>query len=154
MHAAVGVTLYLDRRHGESLSEFKEALKLNPTDWWTHWHAGMPDQAIGNLDRALASYHRAYDLSGGNVAVLALLAMAYGQTGRTEEAERYYGELMERSFREHLPAAPTALACAGTGRLAEAFDWLNRGLEERSPLLLWTSCRCSTACAPIRASSR
>jgi TolB-like protein/tetratricopeptide (TPR) repeat protein len=137
LYANVAVVLYVGRKYYDAIDHYHKALAMEPNYYWTHWHLGMAYVAVSRMDEAVAAGEKALALSGGNTAVLGLLGLAQGLAGRRDAAERVLGELMAHSKREHVSPLVIALVHAGTGERAKAFEWLERGLEERNPLMLW-----------------
>ena len=83
-------------------------------------------------DEAIAAFEGALKYSG-NRGTYPALAHAYARAGRTEEARRILNDLLEHDG-ARLPASPLiAQAYLGLGELDEAFEWLRRGIDERSP---------------------
>ena len=63
--------------------------------------------------------------------MVAALAVAYAEAGRTEEARRLLEELRGRASREHVRAVSLAGIYSALGQTDEAFVWLERAYEER-----------------------
>lgn len=67
---------------------------------------------------------------------LPLLARAYADCGDTERAERIYEALLETARAEFVAGFNLATVAVGLGRLEEAFEHLERALENGEPTLL------------------
>jgi len=60
------------------------------------------------------------------------LAIAYARAGRTDDARRVLGELIERSKAHYVAADGIASIYVALGENDEAFRWLNRAVDEHS----------------------
>ena len=81
---------------------------------------------LGRTRRAALLYH-------GNLLDLAL---AYAASGKAEEAEAIYDELLARSRREYVQPSWLALINAALGKKDDAFEWLDRAYDERDAILV------------------
>jgi len=45
-------------------------------------------------------------------------------------------ELRERAHTQYVPSRSSAVICLGLGEMEEAFDWFERAVDEREPLML------------------
>ncbi len=55
--------------------------------------------------------------------------MAYGKSGRINEAAAIQKELMDLSNRHHRIEVEMAITCMGLGETEQALDWLERAYE-------------------------
>src|SRR5437660_9280774 len=63
--------------------------------------------------------------------MVAALAVAYAEAGRTEEARRLLEELRGRASREHVRAVSLAGIYSALGQPDEPFLWLERAYKDR-----------------------
>ena len=88
----------------------------------------MFPEAISTLEKA-KSHH------SGNATIWASLGEVYAQAGMREKAGEVIAELETRSNLRYVSAFHFALVHAGLEQNDEAFQWLERAYEERSPYL-------------------
>jgi hypothetical protein len=69
--------------------------------------------------------------------VKGVLVCAYAHAGRRNDALRLLEELKQKQRHGYVPAGAFVQAYVGLGDNDQAFLWLNRGYEERSPLMQW-----------------
>ena len=74
--------------------------------------------------------------SGGSSITKANLAHAYAVSGNREAAQKIITELEEQSKSKYVAAFDIALIHAGLGEKDQAFAWLEKAYEERSPDLV------------------
>jgi len=109
MHVAVGAA-FLDRsRLQDALREFAAGARLDPSRADALLFQGIAyDQAIGDFDKAAASFRQAAALEPGNLVLQYLLGRALDKSGKHAEALQAFQTAL-RLWREDLGAhAPTA----------------------------------------------
>jgi DNA-binding winged helix-turn-helix (wHTH) protein len=91
---------------------------------------GQPAEALADL--SLLPQDRTEDLA----LRLPLLARAYADCGDSERAEQIYLSLREMARTEYVVGFNLATVAVGLGRLEEALQHLERGLQKREPAML------------------
>jgi DNA-binding winged helix-turn-helix (wHTH) protein/tetratricopeptide (TPR) repeat protein len=136
VNTAVGRILYLARRHDEAIDQYRRTLDLD---------ADFADARVGlslvylqrsMYDDGVQEMQRAYDLPGRRPVVLAGLGYAFAVAKRIEEAQQALAHLQELHARGDVPASLLASPCVGLGDHDRAFEWLEKGFEERAALLV------------------
>jgi TolB-like protein/Flp pilus assembly protein TadD len=111
-------------RHAEAIAALRKSLEVAPNAVFTHEHLGEAMLLSGDLDGALAEMQQ----EPHDVMRRLGLAFVYAAQGRREEAQR----LLEEVGREHPDfSSPVAAGYARLGMADEAFEWLDRALQER-----------------------
>jgi tetratricopeptide (TPR) repeat protein len=103
--------------------QYEKALKLASTPEESskvYFAIGETYRRMGNLDQALTAFRRAKDLLNQNASLQ--MALLYDGTGRPDQAEREYAEILEKD-----PTHPVALNNLAY-RLAEREDQLDKAL--------------------------
>jgi TolB-like protein/tetratricopeptide (TPR) repeat protein len=85
----------------------------------------------GRYDEAIAAFDYVAQLSGNSQGRLAL-AQAYGYAGEPDEARRILRKEMENGDGRYLASPMIAQIYLSLGEDDKAFEWLRRGIEERS----------------------
>lgn len=85
----------------------------------------------GMYGEAIAAFEKALQFSG-NREGRAALAHAYALAGRTEEARSILRELKENGEGRYLASPMIARIYLGLGEKDKAFEWLRKGVDERS----------------------
>jgi hypothetical protein len=76
-------------------------------------------------------------LSQGDTNELSVLGQGYAAAHQEPEARKTLAELKERSQQTYVQPLAMALIHALLGEKDEAFDWLQKGLEDRSTGLVY-----------------
>ena len=136
VNATLGRVLYLARRHDEAIDQYRRTLDLD---------ADFADARVGlslaylqrsMYDDGVQEMQRAYDLPGRRPVVLAGLGYALAVAKRIEEAKQALAHLQEFHERGDVPAILLAYPYVGLGDHDRAFEWLEKGFEERAALLV------------------
>ena len=127
----VAMNLYLARRYDDAIAEAAATLDLAPDSGAAHVllgrvyvAQGMPDRAVGELERARA-------LTGPRPDVITPHAYVLARSGRQLEARAMVDELRRISQ----PRAPAPMRIAflhiGLGETDRAFEWLDKAIDAR-----------------------
>src|SRR5262249_25674296 len=85
----------------------------------------------GQVDEAIAEYHKAIELDDDTYAV-ALLGQAYARTGQKDEAQKVLDRLAKRAQSGYVSAYQFALMYLGLGDKERAVDEMERAYRERA----------------------
>jgi serine/threonine-protein kinase len=129
-------TLAISRPFEEAIAECERVLELDPGFVPVLWvHA----TALSNLSRhreAMDAAERAVALSRRQGFFLACAGCAYAAAGERERAEDVIDELHRQRKQGYVSPLCLAEISAALGDVNEAFTWLERALEERTPFLV------------------
>jgi tetratricopeptide (TPR) repeat protein len=126
---------YFARDYSRATERLGETIEIDPDFPVPYWGLALVDEQLGRYDEAVAEIEHAMDLAGRGANSLASLGHVYGVSGRSGEAEAILQEVEKRAADRHLYSYQVALVYAGLSRVDEAFEWLDRAYDERSPLL-------------------
>ena len=127
----VAMNLYLARRYDDAIAEAAATLDLAPDSGAAHvllgrvyMAQGMPDRAVGELERARA-------ITGPRPDVITPHAYVLARSGRQLEARAMVDELRRSSQ----PGDPAPMRIAflhiGLGETDRAFEWLDKAIDAR-----------------------
>jgi tetratricopeptide (TPR) repeat protein len=102
--------------------------------------------------QAIESIQKAIDIDGRTPRLVSVLGRAYALSGVTSEAETLLGELKEKDRNEYVPPIYFAAFYANIGNADEAFEWLDKAYEERSPMMPFL--RVDSSFEPLRSDPR
>ena len=132
-------------RHADAVVALRKSLEVEPNAVFTHEHLGEALMFSGDLDGALTEMQREPHDTMRRLG----LAFVYAALGRREESQR----LLEGVGKEHPDfASPIAAGFARLGKPDDAFEWLDRALEERDGGVL--EVRAGPLFRPLRADPR
>ena len=135
INTIVGVRFYHAGRYEEAIRQLEFALEMHPQMLPALLFLGQAQRQIGELDEAVATLEKAAAISNGGPTYEAELASALAASGRRQEAEALLDRLIARSEREYVSAYQVAVVLIALERFDESFRWLDRALEEASPLI-------------------
>lgn len=125
---------YWAQKFDDALREAHSLLELDPTFGRAHYLCGLNYTAKGLYDEAIASYHKAMELWGDDLRLLAFLGRACGKAGQRSEALAILAHLNERAQHEYVPGIWIAHPHMGLGNHEEAVQCLVRSFEQRDEL--------------------
>jgi TolB-like protein/Flp pilus assembly protein TadD len=137
MRANLGWTLYFARRFDSAIDECREALALEESFFRAHIYIGLAFEQKRMFEQAIAEFNKALSISPANVETLASLAHVYATSGNRREAEQILRRLNELSKQKHVDPYFVALVHLGLGQKDQAFQLLERAVEDRSIMFLW-----------------
>jgi len=120
VHYRYGVLLRSEGRCGESMEQFEEAIRINPTYVQAIIRLGITQQELGLTDQAVETFARALEISPHFVDVHYRLGLLYTDRRRFEDAV------------EQMEAAAAGAADNEQIRAALALSLQNMGLMDRA----------------------
>lgn len=133
----VGRILYLSRQYDQAIEAYHKVLDLDPNFGRAHTRLGMAYAAKGEYGPAGEEFRKALRLSGPDPYLYGLLGYTRAMSGDREAARQLLRELRERSHREYVPPFSMALICIGLGDHSAALDWLEKGYQDHSTLMVY-----------------
>jgi serine/threonine protein kinase/Tfp pilus assembly protein PilF len=130
--------LYYHLRDYKTVLELSQKdVVLDPDDWLAYYWLGVGEEGTGDLQKAIAEYRKAVELSGGDSDTRAALAHAYVAAGRRTEAETILREMLRASQTGYVAPYMIGSIYAGLNDKDRAFEFLERAFQERSPDVPW-----------------
>ena len=124
---------YQRREYDKAIEHSRRIIRMAPDFPPAHMWMGAALLGKNEAEQAIAAFARARGT--GNTFAIALLGMAYGRAGRRQDALNIVRELDELSRRRFVSAAYVSLVYIGMGEKEMAMNWMEKGYEERAPLL-------------------
>jgi tetratricopeptide (TPR) repeat protein len=136
---------YLARRHEESILELQKLPEQRAPAGEPEWRAwplvflAMNYMALGRHEEALATCDKIKTLMPEGTLQYhdSVIARVYTQAGRRDEAQEILGDWTTRADGEQIEPVFMAIMYGALGYTDQALDWLTRGYENRSPIMLW-----------------
>ena len=129
--ADLGASYFYARRYDEAIQELRKAIELDPNWYLGHMNLCMSYEMKGQHHDAVAACEKARSLNDDPYA-LGFLAHAYAAAGKRDEALKAVAQMNEVAKQRYVPAYAFALAYAGLGEEDQAFQWLERSLQDRA----------------------
>jgi len=130
--ANIGMLLYFARRYDEAIQQLNNVLAVEPNMDHARSFLGRAYLRKGDPAAAIEEFKRRKSLSVGSYADL---ASAYALAGRRDEAVAELNRLVELSKTRYVSSYDIAVVEASLGSTDEAFEWLNRNVDERGQML-------------------
>jgi tetratricopeptide (TPR) repeat protein len=131
--------LYYQLRDYKALVESGlRSVVSDPNGWFSHYDLGVGYEGSGQLAQAIPEYQKAIQLSGGDQDATAALAHAYAVTGKTSEAKIILNDMLSRSKTSYVSPYMIATIYAGLGDKDQAFAFLEKAYQEKSPDISWS----------------
>ena len=132
INADLGNTYINARQYEKAIEQLQKTIEMDQSFYFAHWQLGVAYEAIGSLHDASLEYQKARQLND-DPWVLALLGHLYAVSGKRAEALRTLEELREISKQRYVSAYSFAIVYAGLGDKDQAFQWLEKSLQDREP---------------------
>jgi serine/threonine-protein kinase len=120
----------------EAIRQHQWVLEQQPDFLPALWDLGRAYLAANAYELAAEALQRAYAASSGLTDIRAGLAYCLGRQGKREEALAIAAELIASSRESYLPSLSMARIYAGLEDTEQAFEWLNKAVEDRSTRLV------------------
>ena len=129
--ANIGWAYHIARQDDEAIKHLQQVIQSDNSYHMAYFYLGMAFESKGRFDEAIAAYQKATELSGGYPGRSGL-GHAYAVSGKRAEALQIIKQMDDES-RQQKPVRTTsyALIYAGLNDLDKAFEWLEKGYEER-----------------------
>jgi adenylate cyclase len=131
MNQSMGIQLLYARRFDEAIEQFRKALEMDYHD--AHVGLGTAYAAKGMYREALVEFGKYSELNRGTPRSIASLGYAHARLNERGEALRALDQLMVLSNQRYVSAGSFALVYIGLGEKDQAFAWLEKAYEDRSP---------------------
>ncbi len=128
---------YLARDYQCALGRFQLALELFPNYFPPHWLIARVYEHLGMHQEAEAAFKRARALCRGGDVPLAAVARMFSGATKTVLFERGLAKLRALSKKRYVPSAYFAALYVRMKRKSEAFEWIDKAIEERSNWLIY-----------------
>lgn len=147
--SALAWSLAYSGRYDRAVESYRAAAAYDSSYFATFQWGAIALEGAGLLDETDAALDRALVLSGRNAAVLANRARLYAIRGARDSARALLTEAMRARV---VPPYEVAKVHLALGDTAEAFRWLDRGLESRVHSMVLM--RIDPHLAPLRSNPR
>jgi len=123
-------------RPDEALQEFARAMEIDPNLGLAYFHGGVANYRKGLLDVAVDMLEKGKRLFAPPGWAEAMLGLIYMRKGDREKAARILEETIEnKNVLKHTSSVCIAWLAGELGKLDLAFEYLDRGYEERDTLM-------------------
>lgn len=132
-----GLFLLQADRPEEAIAQYARASEIDPNFWMPHMFAARALIDMKRFQEAEMSAHRATELSPAQSISIAYESYAAAKLGNRDKARTLLGELLQRSSEKYVPPYHLAIAYMGLGDRENAMTWLERGVAEHDPKVVF-----------------
>lgn len=133
--SSLGLRLYFARRYDQAIKQFADALELDSNTHSRTFGSGGLTNKRGITGRRLLK-SRKPSLFPRHRLFAAELGDAHGLAGRRKEALKVLDGLHKLSKDHYVSAYDQAIVYLGLGEKEQVFAWLQKAVQERSPMLV------------------
>jgi len=132
----LAIMMYFARLPERVIEEGRHMVALDAAHFLGHWVLGAGFMEVGAMREGMAAFQRAHQLSGGTPFTLGFLAWALGRAGCVDDARRLLQSAEDLATARYVPASTFALAYIGLNEWDAAFEWLDKAVDTRDPLVM------------------
>jgi eukaryotic-like serine/threonine-protein kinase len=121
--------------YGKAVEQLRATLQMEPHHPLTYVWLGRALVGMGRFQEALTELQRGIQIAGRLPLLLQLTGCAYGRLGVYSKAREIVEELRQISTRRYVSPIFQAYILGSMGEVDEAFQFLDRAMEQRSGLL-------------------
>ena len=126
----------LARRYDLALQRNQEILELEPNFSWGHFELAQIYEHEGREKEVAQEFLKADELFGMDSKKVAQLREAIEKSGAQGYWRRTFENYKESAKSSYVPSVLVAGACVRVGDKESAFQWLEKGFEERDDLMI------------------
>lgn len=126
----------LARRYDLALKHAQELLDLAPNFVWVHFDLAQIYEQTGRAEEAAQEFLKADELFGTDPKRLSQLKEAFAKSGAQGYWRRTLENYKESAKSNYVPSVMVAEACVRVGEEECAFQWLEKGFDERDDLMI------------------
>ena len=131
----VALLLLYKRQYEKAIEEFERALELHPTFGMAHVHLARAFCMSKMYREAVSAAQKGVEFTGGAPLAKGIYGYILAMSGDKEKAEQVLLELKEQAKLGFVPTFFVTFIYIGLGDKENAFDWFEKGIEQRDPAL-------------------
>ena len=127
-------------RNDEAIERLQAVLELDRDYWFANQFLTSALIEKGRYDEAIAAGEKGRAVYPENTRNISFIAYALARSGRTAEARARLSEMLAQRELHFVPPFSIAMVYAGLGEKDEAIKWLQRGIVDRDPRMVFIYC--------------
>jgi serine/threonine protein kinase/Tfp pilus assembly protein PilF len=135
----LGQAFLAARQYDLAIEQFRKTLELDPNFAGGHQLLGEAYLRKSMYKEGLAEIEKELAIFPNSTPALSQLGYGYALEGRRAEAQKVLDQLNERSKQRYVSPANRAIIYVALGEKDKAFEWLEKGYEERSVVAIKVS---------------
>jgi len=147
--------LFSGRRFDDAIQLLEKAVEMDPNYPIVHLYLGAAYLQKSRHEKALIEYEKERTITGeSNPIVEVFVGSAYALMGMEEKSREVLDRLIRRSEQEYIPPCHLARIFLALGDLDRGFQWFDKAIEERDPILCYLKMDPSFDIGDIRSDPR
>lgn len=131
----LGWIYYLSGKNDQAIEQCRKILDLDPSSFPARRYLGLAYESKGMYPEAINEFQTGVKLSGSPL-MLALLGHAYAASGKKAAALQILADLQQLQSQRYVSPYTVAAIYTGLGDQEQAFNWLEKAVEERDIWLM------------------
>jgi len=131
VHLELAMDYYYARQYDNAIDQLRKTIELDRNWYLAHMILCQTYAVKGALPQAAPECQKAKELND-DPGVLSFLAQVYAASGKRDEAMKLLGQMNEIAKQRYIAAYNFAGVYAGLGDKDQAFQWLERSLQDRA----------------------
>jgi eukaryotic-like serine/threonine-protein kinase len=132
INRSLGIAFFLARQYDQAIDQERKTLELDPNFILARDDLGYTCLQKSMYKEGIAEFEKALVTFPSNTGALSGLGYAYAVAGRRTVAQKVLDQLTELAKQKYVSPGSRASIYTGLGEKNKAFDWLEKGYEERS----------------------
>jgi tetratricopeptide (TPR) repeat protein len=128
----LGQAFYNARQYDQAIEQFRKTLELDPNFSTVHQVIGQAYLQKSMYKEGIAEIEKELVIFPNRTGALSYLGYGYALEGRRADAQKVLDKLNMVSEQKYVPAVTRAIIYAGLREKDKAFEWLEKGYEDRS----------------------
>jgi eukaryotic-like serine/threonine-protein kinase len=116
-------------QYDHAIEHWRNALELYPEYPWGHLNLGVTYIRKGMINEGIQACEKALHLSR-DLMFIGYVGWAFARAGRIDASQKLLKELQDLAQKAYVPPSPFALICLGLEETDQAFDWLEKAVDE------------------------
>jgi TolB-like protein/Flp pilus assembly protein TadD/predicted Ser/Thr protein kinase len=135
---SLGMDFYLAKRYDQAIEQERKTLDMDPNLYLAHDIIARAEVEKSMYKEGIAECMKALTVNPDDAMAASFLGRANALEGKKADAEKVLDQLNEISKRRYVPAFARVAIYAALGDKDKAFEWLEKGYDERSLFMIKT----------------
>ena len=154
INSGLGEAFLYARQYDQAIEQLQKTLELDPYFPGPRFFLSQAYVHKSMYQEGIAEIEKSSLFSAGNSIALSGLGYAYAVAGRKVEAQKVLDQMTKLAKQRYVPATSRAVIYAGLEEKGKAFEWLEKGYEDRTIGLGPADIKVNPAYDPLRSDPR
>ncbi|HWC75897.1 MAG TPA: protein kinase, partial [Blastocatellia bacterium] len=132
-----GLIYYLAGQYDLAIETHRKTAEMDKSFVYSYWKLGLAYEQKRMYEEAIEEYEKAVALCDRSKLPMAQLGRVHALAGDSERARSILSQLKEQPNDRYVSSVRLAAIHVALGETDQAFEWLQRGFDERDSGLIW-----------------